>query len=524
MRRALPLTLLLALAGCKNDLKAEVAEERAAREAAQVDLQTCDASLSAEASRAQACEAQLEPYLNPPVPDLKDRLLAIPGLEVEELEGGVPGHRTFALKLEQPIDHNDPAAGTFKQRMVLTHWSEDAPMVLSTTGYGLFGGPQIWLGYRAEPTLLVQGNQIVLEHRYFEGSMPYNTDPSELDWSYLSVWQSAGDSHRVVQALSQIYGGPWIATGHSKGGMTAIFHQRHYPEDLAGIVPYVAPISFGMDDARYELHMNEIGPADGACRRGLEDLALQQVLQRDAVAEVLAQRDPAYRVFVPSGVAAAVAATAYTFAWGRWQYSGSPQLCDTVPEPGAPADVVAMWSQADPSLLVASGDPDPFEAYSYQVAAELGGPSYRASYLDFAIRQVDFSLLAQSPGPSWLGQRPRFNPMSMQQVDTYLRESARNVLAIYGAWDPWSAGQITVNEANNARVFMAPEVGHAAAIADLREPERTQATQMLMSMAGVHSFAPRWPGDSPVWDEARASRAWVMNLHRGVEQAALQRP
>ena len=54
-------------------------------------------------------------------------------------------------------------------------------MTLSTTGYGLFGGPQIWSDYQSEVTLLTASNQIVLEHRYYEGSRPAHDEPEDLD-------------------------------------------------------------------------------------------------------------------------------------------------------------------------------------------------------------------------------------------------------------------------------------------------------------------------------------------------------
>jgi hypothetical protein len=514
---------VLALAGCKKDggLKAQVAEERAAKEAAQADLQTCDGALADEAARAAACQAQLDPFLNPPTPDLKDRLLAIEGLEVEELPSPLPDHRVFALKLTQPLDHDDPAAGTFKQRMLLTHRDEAAPMVLYTTGYGLFGGPERWLGFLDEPTLLVQGNQLVLEHRYFEGSAPGHRDPAELDWRYLTVRQSAADSHQVVAHLRGIYGGRWLATGHSKGGMTAIFHQRHHPEDLAGIVPYVAPISFGRNDPRYEAHMAQIGPADGACRRRVEDLALAQIVRRAELSDALAAQDPRFKVLAPSVSAGLVALYAYSFAWSMWQYQGGEALCAVLPPDDAPADTLARWSSADPTALLGGGENE-LEAYGYQVAAELGGPSYNAPYLYFAYSQVDFSLFPPSSPPPWAEQAPTFDPAPMQAVDAFLRTEAQRVVAIYGAWDPWSAGQITVSEANGSRVFVAPAIGHAAAIADLAEADRAEATRMILEMAGIASFAPRWPSDSAIWPQARASRAWVTELYAGVERAGLR--
>ena len=49
------------------------------------------------------------------------------------------------------------------------------------------------------------------------------------DWEVLDIFQAAADHHRIVAALKSIYSGARINTGHSKGGMTAVFHRRFYP-------------------------------------------------------------------------------------------------------------------------------------------------------------------------------------------------------------------------------------------------------------------------------------------------------
>ena len=39
---------------------------------------------------------------------------------------------------EQPIDHNNPSKGTFKQRVLLGHRDFNAPMVAILEGYGIY--------------------------------------------------------------------------------------------------------------------------------------------------------------------------------------------------------------------------------------------------------------------------------------------------------------------------------------------------------------------------------------------------
>src|SRR5688500_17918463 len=94
--------------------------------------------------------------------DILARLNAVPGLTVVA-EQPVPAPVRFCeLTYTQPADHRRPAAGTFQQRMTPLHHDADRPMVLHTTGYGVPGQP-----FRAEPTRLVDGNQLSVEQRFF---------------------------------------------------------------------------------------------------------------------------------------------------------------------------------------------------------------------------------------------------------------------------------------------------------------------------------------------------------------------
>src|SRR4051812_11860781 len=69
---------------------------------------------------------------------IEEKLGCIPGLTFTE-EARVNGARHFSLKFEQPVDHTNPARGTFNQRLELIHRGETEPMVLQTSGYSIFG-------------------------------------------------------------------------------------------------------------------------------------------------------------------------------------------------------------------------------------------------------------------------------------------------------------------------------------------------------------------------------------------------
>jgi hypothetical protein len=446
------------------------------------------------------------------VSDLRDRLLSIEGLDVEELFAPIPGTRAFALKLRQPEDHRSPDGASFKQRLVLVHRDERAPMVLQTTGYGLFGNPALWTELLSEPTAALEANQITVEHRFFGESIA-----REANWAHLNIEQSANDSHRIVALLSAIYQGPWVGTGVSKGGMTAIFHHRFFPEDLAAIVPYVAPISFGVNDARYLDWVAQIGPTDGICRERVKDMAVELIERRAEMAQHFIATDPIAAAFRPEVLEALVTFPAFSWHWGFWQGLGSPEWCAAVPPRNDAVGSLALWFPFYPEYALGYEFDPEVSPYGYQVSNELGAQAIDDSHLEAALADVDFSVLPQVPPmpPPW-GFEPTFDPLPIMGVDAFLRNDASHVLGVYGAWDPWSGGIITVNEANDSEVLLVPEIGHAAQIAMLPEEQQNEALDRL----------DRWLGRStlvaPDWSRARARMREHQADHQLVVRRALE--
>jgi hypothetical protein len=308
-----------------------------------------------------------------------------------------------------------------------------------------------------------------------------------------------------------------VGTGVSKGGMTAIFHHRFFPEDLDAIVPYVAPISFGVSDARYYDWLAQIGPADGACRERVKDMALEAIERRAEVAAYYIENDPEASAFRPEVVEAIVTFPTYSWHWGFWQSLGSVEACGWLPARGDPIEMLAPWFPfyAD----YAFGFEFDYEVgpYGYQVANELGSQAIDSSHIAQAIAEVDYSVLPQVPQnpPPW-GPEPMFNPFAMQEVDEFLKNEAQHVLGIYGAWDPWSGGIITVDEANDSRVIVVPQIGHAARLELLPLEIQDEALTLLNTWIGRSTIvAPDWSRARERIAAHRAGHEWV--LQRSLE-------
>src|SRR5438477_387591 len=77
--------------------------------------------------------------------------------------------------------------------------------------------------------------------------------------------------HAIVSALSTIYPGAKIAAGESKGGMTAVYYRRFFPDDVTATVAFVAPDMFAVPDTRFDGFFDTVG--DASCRQAVRDIA-----------------------------------------------------------------------------------------------------------------------------------------------------------------------------------------------------------------------------------------------------------
>jgi hypothetical protein len=407
--------------------------------------------------------------------DLLAALQAIPGLTVVS-ETQPTGYRFFVLTYTQPVDHRHPGAGTYQQRLTLLHRSVDAPVVLYTNGYGLAANPA---PSRTEPTRLVDGNQVSVEHRFFTPSRP---DPA--DWRDLTIWQEASDEHRIVTALKTVYGGKWIQTGASKGGMTSVYHRRFYPNDVDGVVAYVAPNDrINPEDSAYDRFFAQV--AVESCGTALEDIQREALKRRDRLVPML----EAY-----------AAANGYTFErtmrtadrsfemtildteWAFFQFAGAA-ACASVPVAATATDselfdwidsVTFFGFYTDEGL-------EPYWPYYYQAANQLGWPELKFKHLRGLTRYRNF-YQANTQLPPEL--RSRHNPLPMLDVDFWVRTRSERMLFIYGEFDPWGAERFAPSR-RDSYLYVAPQANHGANISRLAPADAAAATATLLRWAGV---------------------------------------
>lgn len=411
--------------------------------------------------------------------DIFERLEAVPGLTVEETVSTIDGYRYFLMEYDQPGDHLAPDSSPhFKQRVLLLHRDENAPMVLGTSGY--FVNPMTRPRLR-EPAQLLEANQLWVEQRFFWPSRPEPTD-----WSWLTIKQAATDHHRLVEALRPIYSAKWISSGASKGGMTSVYHRRFFPSDVDGTIAYVAPHSFGNADPRYLDFVASVGDAD--CRTKLTDFQRELLMRRQSMidlqtAAVTAQNDGFELLGADKAFESAVIEFAFTF----WQYVDATR-CPDIPTAAATDEKVwAFFDEICSPLFWSDTQVLGFEPYFWQAAVELGYPAYP---------ETGFADLLQYPGLDRAstyvlpdgGKNPTFDPEAMKDISNWLDTQGEGILFVYGENDPYSAAAFDIGSAKDTYKFFAPGKNHGAAILDLVESDRSVAFDALE----------RWTGKAPV--------------------------
>jgi hypothetical protein len=406
--------------------------------------------------------------------ELVEQLQSIPGVTVEQRETETPGVTFFVLRFTQPVDHTDPDGQTFQQTVSLIHRDLGAPMIVQTSGYYDY--------YRDRPvelTTLLLANQISIEHRFFGDSRP---EPA--DWTKLTIEQMANDQHVIIDALRDIYPGAFVTSGGSKGGMTATYHRRFFPDDVDGTVPYVAPISFGAPDDRYTTFVDAIGPV--ACRDALRAAAVEMLQNRRAAMESRAGAQPGHtynRIKLGPAVEASIAA----LEWAFWQYWGVA-YCEDVPATTASdedlfdfLDAVAPVGDSDDDQVAA------FEAYYYQAYAQLGYPADNATYLTPFSIYSDADYDGALPTPDL----PAYDAgAAMTDIDGWVQTEGDRLLFVYGEFDPWTGGQYALGNATDSLLLTQRAGTHGARINRLDDADRDAAYAKLEAWTGVRPLPP----------------------------------
>lgn len=173
-------------------------------------------------------------------------------------------------------DHDDAHHGHFEQHYFInkTYASgTDAPVILLLCGEysctldellnGLDeGGVDDYVKAR-------QANLVILEHRYYGQSQPYN-DISTEHLQYLTTDQALEDIvtfHDYIVAKEKLTG-PWITIGGSYAGVLSAFARVSHPDIISGALSSSGPVHLKVDFPQYDRHAANVvaGPCGDQIR------------------------------------------------------------------------------------------------------------------------------------------------------------------------------------------------------------------------------------------------------------------
>lgn len=344
-----------------------------------------------------------------------------PDAEITKMDVKDHFTKAFQLILNEPLDHNNYDAGTFKHYVYLSHTDVKKPMVLITEGYS--ANPSTY-----ELSKIFKGNQLQVEYRFYGKSRP-----DSIQWKYLKNDQAIEDYHQLVTKLKSLYKGKWISTGISKGGETVLIYKSKYPYDVDVAVPYVAPLIDTQEDIRTQIHINSIGSDE--CRAKITKFQRQVLENRDEVlTEISSYAGEKNMSFNELSTEEALEYAVLEFPFSFWQWGGN---CEEIPGENATASELFNYVNSIVGISFYNDETyyDLLPSY-YQHMTELG-------YYGFDTTPVK-DLLKVVHKPTNLRFAPKNTDLTLNQnyikkVRDYVENQGNKILYIYGEYDTWGA-------------------------------------------------------------------------------------
>lgn len=352
----------------------------------------------------------------------------------------------YELKVKQALDHNDLSKGYFHQRVFLKHVGYNKPTVIVTQGYS---ADKL---YPNELTMLVNGNQIEVEHRFFGTSVP-----DSLDYTYLNLEQATADLHHINQIFKTIYKNKWLSTGISKGGATTVFYRYLYPNDVDVSVPYVAPINREFEEQRIYDFLNTKG--SDKCRDDIYKLQRRVLSHKDEVIPWLKMYAKGARLnFTYLTFEQAFEYTVLEYPFSFWQYGHD---CSKIP-----TEQTSLFEAVEYLISISDigffGDKSmEFMApHYYQSAQQMGYYGYETeNFKDLLTELPDNPHAAFTPNK----MKVEFDGDLLEKINKWLPKNNEEFIYINGALDTWSAPAVPSNYGTKSKYFFIEGKGHGAA-------------------------------------------------------------
>lgn len=377
----------------------------------------------------------------------------------------------YKVRILQPVDHQNPSAGTFVQTFVVSHAGFDRPVVFVTDGYtaGFAFSPK----YQDEQTKHFRANQVVVQHRFFDESTPEGRP-----WQYMTGYNAACDMHNINRQLREIYKGKFVTTGISKGGQNVMIYKTYFPDDADLSVPYVGPLCWGVEDGRHEPFIAKCGTQED--RRRIYEFQREALLRRPAMVAMLDSLTRAKGYTYEGGLTLdnVLDFCVLEASFALWQW-GLPT--DSLPGKASSDKAIfdKLMSIAGADYIANDGDGAPFFV---QAAKELGYYGYDTKpfkgllSIDSAKGYLHRIFLPEE------AKDIVFDKTLYNDMHEYLKKNDPKMLFVYGQYDPWTApapeDKLFKGKRNMVK-FVVPNGSHSSRIGSMPEEMRQRAWEIL---------------------------------------------
>ena len=379
--------------------------------------------------------------------DLKSSLQVLSEIPLKTISPDSIYTESYELWYTQNIDHKNTKSDKFNQRVVVNHVGFDRPTVVILEGYGLY------TTNAGELSTLLNANQVIIEHRFFNKSRP-----DSIPWKFLNIKQAAIDQHKIIQSLKNIYPEKWISTGISKGGQTTMYHRRFFPDDVNASVLYVAPLNFEREDSRIAMHLNSVGTKEDR-----DKILNFQFSLFDKKPEIISlykryAEEKGY-TFNLVGFDRAYDLNVLEYSFAFWQWSGN---CNKIPDVGSSVqEMFNHWKSTAPFSFFADQDLTSDRIFTYQALTEIGFYKYDISkFRKYLKDTVDITFDYKIPK----GIKTSFDPAIMSDINDWIQKKGNYMLYIYGENDPWGATAVNPSENTISVKMINPNGNHSTRI------------------------------------------------------------
>ncbi|PWK18271.1 S28 family serine protease [Xanthomarina spongicola] len=357
----------------------------------------------------------------------------------------------YEIWFEQPIDYNNLSKGTFRQRVLLGFENPTQPVIVELHGYGIGSGKA------GELANHYKANQINIEHRYFNNSRPEN-----IDWNTLTVENAAKDQARIIDAIRKaLYPNTkFISTGISKGCQTTMLHRRYFPENVDACVCYVGPLNFEREDPRVYEFLNNVSTQENRDKvKAFQELCFEN---RASLLEMMKAAGKEKDMSWEFGVDKAIDYTILEYSFAFWQW-GTP--IESIPAENATAEeiynhLISVVGYGFFEEKAVEG----LQPYFWAALTQQGIYGYEtAPFKEYLNTEEIYKFEWAFPE----GITKEFDPVPMQEIQTFLDNSAEDMLFIYGEYDAWSATAVELEDDASKREvykFVQPKGSHTTRI------------------------------------------------------------